>query len=41
VTTLFLEGTGHAITVDARRRDVAEASVAFLRQTIDVPQRAA
>jgi carboxylesterase len=41
VTTLFLEGTGHAITVDARRHDVAEASVAFLRQTIDVPQRAA
>jgi esterase/lipase len=41
VTTLFLEGTGHAITVDARRRDVAEASVAFLRRTIDVPQRAA
>jgi carboxylesterase len=41
VTTLFLEGTGHAITVDARRRDVAEASVAFLRQTIDVPERAA
>jgi carboxylesterase len=41
VTTLFLEGTGHAITVDARRRDVAAASVAFLRQAIAVPQRAA
>jgi carboxylesterase len=41
VTTLFLEGTGHAITVDARRRDVAEASIAFLRQAIAVPQRAA
>jgi carboxylesterase len=41
VTTLFLEGTGHAITVDARRRDVAEASVAFLRQAIAAPQRAA
>jgi carboxylesterase len=41
VTTLFLEGTGHAITVDARRRDVAEASVAFLRQAIAEPQRAA
>jgi carboxylesterase len=41
VTTLYLDGTGHAITVDARRRDVAEASVAFLRQAIAVPQRAA
>lgn len=41
VTTLFLEGTGHAITVDARRRDVAEASVAFLRQAIPAPLRAA
>jgi carboxylesterase len=41
VTTLYLEGTGHAITVDARRRDLAEASVAFLREAISVPQRAA
>lgn len=41
VTTLYLDGTGHAITVDARRREVAEASIAFLRQTIDVPQHAA
>jgi carboxylesterase len=41
VTTLYLEGTGHAITVDARRRDVADASLAFLRQAIDVPRRAA
>jgi carboxylesterase len=41
VTTLFLEGTGHAITVDARRRDLAEASVAFLRATVRKPQRAA
>ena len=41
VTTLFLEGTGHAITVDARRRDVAEASIAFLSQAISAPQRAA
>jgi carboxylesterase len=41
VTTLYLEGTGHAITVDARRRDVAEASVSFLRQAIAIPQRAA
>lgn len=35
VQTLFLEGTGHAITVDARRREVAEATLAFLRRTID------
>jgi carboxylesterase len=41
VTTLFLEGTGHAITVDARRQDVANASVAFLRNAIAAPQRAA
>lgn len=41
VTTLLLEGTGHAITVDARRRDVADASLAFLRQAIDAPRRAA
>jgi carboxylesterase len=41
VTTLYLEGTGHAITVDARRRDVADASLAFLRETIANPQRAA
>jgi carboxylesterase len=41
VTTLFLDGTGHAITVDARRRDVVDATIAFLGQTIAVPQRAA
>jgi carboxylesterase len=41
VTTLYLDGTGHAITVDARRHDVVEASIAFLRQAIAVPQRAA
>jgi carboxylesterase len=41
VTTLFLEGTGHAITVDARRREVAEASIAFLREAIAMPQHAA
>jgi carboxylesterase len=41
VTTLYLDGTGHAITVDARRHDVAEASIAFLRQAIAAPQRAA
>jgi len=31
VTTLFLDGSGHAITCDARRQDVADASLAFLR----------
>ncbi len=31
VTTLFLEGSGHGITVDVRRQDVAQASLAFLR----------
>jgi carboxylesterase len=41
VTTLYLEGTGHAITVDARRHDVAQASLAFLRGAVAVPQRAA
>jgi carboxylesterase len=41
VTTLYLDGTGHAITVDARRREVADATLAFLRQTINVPQRVA
>ena len=41
VRTLFLEGTGHAITVDARRRDVAQASIAFLGEAIAGPQRAA
>ena len=41
VTTLYLDGTGHAITVDARRHEVAEASIAFLRQAIAVPERAA
>jgi carboxylesterase len=41
VTTLFLDGTGHAITVDARRQDVANASVVFLRNAIAAPQRAA
>ena len=41
VTTLYLDGTGHAITVDARRREVADATLAFLRQAIHMPQRAA
>jgi carboxylesterase len=41
VTTLYLDGTGHAITVDARRHDVVEASIAFLRQAVAAPQRAA
>ena len=31
VTTLFLEGSGHSITTDARRQDVADASLAFVR----------
>src|SRR2546429_6473549 len=37
VTTLYLDGTGHAITVDARRRELAEASLAFLREAVAVP----
>jgi carboxylesterase len=41
VTTLYLDGTGHAITVDARRREVAEASIAFLRESVALPLRAA
>src|SRR5437762_1214401 len=40
-TTLVPEENGHAITVDARRRDLAEASIAFLREAVAVPQRAA
>src|SRR2546425_137981 len=39
VRTLFLEGSGHAITVDVRRRDVAAASLAFVREIADVPER--
>ena len=31
VTTLFLEGSGHSITTDARRQDVADATLAFVR----------
>lgn len=38
VQTMFLDGSGHAITVDIRRRDVAEASLAFLHQTFTVPE---
>ncbi|MBI2773643.1 MAG: alpha/beta fold hydrolase [Chloroflexi bacterium] len=34
VETLFLEGTGHAITCDAKRADVAEASRTFLRRNL-------
>src|SRR2546430_8501481 len=41
VPTLFLGGTGRALTVDPPRRDLAEASIAFLREAITVPQRAA
>src|SRR5438093_7432523 len=32
VTTLYLEGTGHAITVDARRRHLDEESTGALRE---------
>lgn len=32
VSTLILDGCGHALTADARRREVAEASRAFLRR---------
>jgi len=39
VRTLFLEGSGHAITVDVRRRDVAAASLAFVREIAGVPER--
>lgn len=35
VRTLFLEGTGHAITVDARRNDVVSASLTFLHEHLD------
>lgn len=34
VETLFLDGSGHAITADAKRLEVAEASRAFLQQHI-------
>src|SRR5256712_11956818 len=39
VWPLFLEGTGHAITVDVRRDEVAAASVAFLRDALEAPAR--
>jgi carboxylesterase len=38
VRTMYLEGSGHAITVDVRRREVAEASLAFLRERSGVTQ---
>lgn len=36
VETLFVDGCGHAITADAKRREVAEASRLFLRQYLEV-----
>jgi carboxylesterase len=39
VWPLFLERTGHAITVDVRRDEVAAASVAFLRDALEAPAR--
>lgn len=36
VETLFLDGSGHAITADAKRGEVAEASRAFLRRYLEV-----
>lgn len=35
VQTLFLEGTGHSITADAKRREVADASRSFLRRYLE------
>jgi carboxylesterase len=37
VHTLVIDGSGHAITADARRREVAEASRTFLRRYLAVP----
>ena len=34
VEKLFLDGCGHAITADARRAEVAEASAAFVRRVL-------
>jgi carboxylesterase len=36
VQTLFLEGSGHSITIDARRDEVADATRAFLDETLAV-----
>jgi carboxylesterase len=36
VQTLFLEGSGHSITIDARRDEVADATRAFLDETLSV-----
>jgi carboxylesterase len=38
VRTFYLEGSGHAITVDARRGEVAEASLAFIRERVGIPE---
>jgi carboxylesterase len=37
VETLFLDGSGHAITADAKRLDVAETTRRFLRDHIGAP----
>ena len=38
VTTLFVEGSGHSITVDARRDLVVDATVDFLARTLRRPE---
>ncbi len=35
VETLYLDGTGHAITADAKRREVADASATFVRRYLN------
>lgn len=34
VETMYLDGCGHAITADAKRTELAEASAAFVRRTL-------
>jgi carboxylesterase len=36
VEKLYLEGTGHAITADAKRTEVAEASARFVRRQLEM-----
>lgn len=36
VETLYLDGSGHAITADAKRSEVAEASRSFVRRYLEV-----
>ncbi len=38
VETLFIDGSGHALTADARWRDVADASRLFLRRYLGIRQ---